>query len=78
MFMLYFSDIVTISNIEFQDLKSDPEKNLNKSSMIISNPKSLAGNAEIQINANYENALQIVKANVIFLFIRIVNCCLNQ
>jgi len=54
---------VTIANIEFQDFISDHEKQ-KRDSLVITNPKSLSISAEMQINANYENALQIVKSNV--------------
>lgn len=59
-------DIATIANIDYQDLMSDHEHN--RHSLIITNPKSVAHIADLQSNANYENALQIVKANVNSLF----------
>ena len=42
----------------------------NRNSLVITNPKSVALITDLQSNANYENALQIVKANVNFLFLR--------
>lgn len=40
----------------------------NKNSLVILNPNSISTGMEVQINANYENALQIVKANVYFFY----------
>ena len=54
-------------NNEFQDLIPDHEARLgHKNSSIILHPKSFyTTTAELQVNANYENALQIVKSNVL-------------
>lgn len=66
----FYIEIVTLSNMELQDMISDHDKQLIKrNSMIITNPKSVPNTTEIQINANYENALQIVKSNVSFAII---------
>jgi len=60
----FFIDLLTVGN-DFQDYISDTDK-LHRNNSIILNPKSLSTFAEVQVNANYENALQIVKANVVF------------
>ena len=57
-------DLLTVGN-DFQDYISDTEK-LHRNNSIILKPKSLSTSTEIQVNVNYENALQIVKANVNF------------
>ena len=49
-----------------------------RNSLVITNPKSVALIADLQSNANYENALQIVKANVNPLFLRIIFLSLVQ
>lgn len=65
---------MTIANIEIGDVigvESDNNNkgHPNKNSLVIMNPNSISTGMEVQINANYENALQIVKANVYFFII---------